>query len=265
MEKGNIGERKDLILYFVITYAISWSLWLPKVLNSNGYEVPSIMLHLSNLAIFGPLIAALILIARKREEISIRRFLARVWDCSFDKKWFIPAIFLGPIIALSAYLLNLYFFGGQFSLGISLPNIPLVAVIILFLGGPVEEFGWRGFALDKLQNRINATSASLILGFIWAIWHLPLHFIEGTTQEIIPVYQFIMVTIALSVLYTWLYNSAKKSLLPVILFHWLGNLGAGVFIYWDNNSGRWIAFGITMLIAVVIIMIYGYKTLSKDK
>jgi len=73
------------------------------------------------------------------------------------------------------------------------------------------------------------------------------------------------VTTALSVLYTWLYDSAKKSLLPVILFHWLGNLGAGVFIYWDNNSGRWIAFGITMLVAVVIIRMYGYKTLSKDK
>jgi len=68
MEKRNISERKDLIWYFVFTYAISWSLWLPKVLDSNGY------------AIFGPLIAVLILIARKREERGIRRFLARAWD-----------------------------------------------------------------------------------------------------------------------------------------------------------------------------------------
>jgi len=80
MEKRNIAERKDLIWYFVFTYVISWSLWLPKVLDTNGYEVPGIMLPLSNLAIFGPLIAALILIARKREERGIRRFLARAWD-----------------------------------------------------------------------------------------------------------------------------------------------------------------------------------------
>ena len=109
-------------------------------------------------------------------------------------------------------------------------------VRVLFLGGPVgEELGWRGFALPRLQQHRNALDASILLGLIWGLWHLPLYFVLGTGQSELlragtsPVFAiggFIGWTIGLSVLFTWLFNQTGGSLIVVILFHASVNLAA---------------------------------------
>lgn len=81
--------------------------------------------------------------------------------------------------------------------------IPIFFIIFLTQGLP-EEYGWRGFALDRLQLRWNALTASLVLGFMWGLWHLPLHFMIGTTQEIIPVYEFILRQMVGAIFFTWI-------------------------------------------------------------
>jgi len=97
--------------------------------------------------------------------------------------------------------------------------------IMMFLFGPVsEEFGWRGFALDRLLVRQNALRASLILGVLWAFWHLPLFFIPGTAQQQMgnPVAMFTgfaVEVVAMSVLLTWVYVNTARSIWGAILFH----------------------------------------------
>jgi membrane protease YdiL (CAAX protease family) len=136
----------------------------------------------------------------------------------------------------------------------------------LFLGGPfAEEFGWRGFSLDRLQLKFSAFYSSLILGAIWGLWHLPLHFINGTTQEVIPFYQNFLILILLSIIYTWLYNNTNRSILVVMIFHLAGNMSGALFPYWISNLGRWISFILTLIFVIFLLIYYGPKELIREK
>ena len=111
--------------------------------------------------------------------------------------------------------------GGAIAPSPAIGHVPLAAVnfvLVLLLGGPLgEEFGWRGYALPALQERYSWRFASLILGVVWGVWHLPLFYIADTAQSHIPFALFMLSTIALSVLFTWLFNRAGGSVLPALV------------------------------------------------
>ena len=196
----------------------------------------------------------------------------------FNKKWWLPILFLSPIITGFSYLLVVLISGDSWSTGFTwslLPNI----VIMFFLGGPLgEELGWRGYALEKIQKKENALVSSLIIGFVWGLWHLPLHFITGTTQEYIPIWAFILLQMILSIIYTWIYNNTH-SVLAVMLFHWIGNASAMLlpfwqkgFIggepslpnYWVPSIGMLVVFFLNVLVALIIIYIWKPEKLKKE-
>jgi membrane protease YdiL (CAAX protease family) len=146
--------------------------------------------------------------------------------------------------------------------------IPMLLFWLVF--GPVpEEPGWRGYALDGLQARRSALSASLILGTVWALWHLPLYFIEGTWQaEAVGLgtqqFWFHMLVIPVeSILITWIYNNTGGSTLAAILFHFVINAFGELFAL----SGRAEVFNLVLLVvtAAVVIVIWGPKALSSDE
>jgi membrane protease YdiL (CAAX protease family) len=117
-----------------------------------------------------------------------------------------------------------------------------------------------------MQNGRNAIVASLSLGLIWGLWHLPLFFIEGTVQEAIPLWQFILQQMVLAVLYTWLYNNTSGSLLASILFHTFGNASAALLPqYFATDLGRWINFALLLVTTVVIGQVWGWRSLNKNK
>ncbi len=119
----------------------------------------------------------------------MKQLWLRAWHLQFEKKWLLPALFLGLFTTgTTAGLIVLM--GGtiEWEHGLPLAALGPVFVLIFITNALPEEFGWRGYALDRLQNGSNALVASLILGAIWGVWHLPLHFMDGTVQEIIPVY-----------------------------------------------------------------------------
>ena len=139
-------------------------------------------------------------------------------------------------------------------------------VTILFVGAGLEEFGWRGYALDRLQNGRNALTASLVLGLIWGRWHLPLFLIDGTVQQAIPAWQFILQQILLAVLYTGLYNDSSGSLLVAITFHTIGNASAALLPeFFATNQGRWTNFALLLVAVGVIGTVWGWKTRNRDQ
>jgi membrane protease YdiL (CAAX protease family) len=99
--------------------------------------------------------------------------------------------------------------------------------------------------------------ASLILGLIWGLWHLPLHFISTSTQYVIPIWQYVLQTIILSVIYTWLFLGSKGSILIAGIFHAMGNLTGALIPYWVLESGRWVSF-IQLLVIAVLVAAYGF-------
>jgi len=104
--------------------------------------------------------------------------------------------------------------------------ILLQALSIFFIGPFPEELGWRGYVLDRLQAKWNALGSSLILGVVWALWHLPLFFIRDTYQYNQGAWSewfwlFMIGIIPLAVIFTWIFNNTRRSTLAIILFHFM--------------------------------------------
>jgi uncharacterized protein len=262
-------EKKNLWIFFILSFAISWLLWIPSILVSSGIIEPGSIQILGNFAIFGPFIAAFILSYFKAEKGEVKRLFLSGWNFKFHKKWiialFIPIFISGLAILIVSFMepMDRFQYAPPFIMWI--PNF----ILYYFIGGPfTEEYGWRGYALDRLQSKFNALYSSLILGFIWGIWHLPLFFISGTTQSFIPIYEFILIQMLSSIFYTWILNNNRDkngnvNVFLAIMYHAMGNFSSMIFPYWVTDLGRWIFFFINLLVIIVIIITYGISTLSK--
>jgi len=251
-----ISNRK-LANFFIITFAFSWLLWLPQVLKFNGFpDLPDIVGLPGMFAPFGPFVAAFYLVWREKGSAGVRAFWKRGWQINFKKIWLLLAVLIGPVIAFLTFGI-LTVLQGSFSwdYGISPAMVIPVFLLIYFTNALPEEYGWRGYALEPLQRRTNPLYASLILGAIWALWHLPLFFMEGTTQAAIPMYQYFLQTIVLAILYTWLYNNTGGSVLIAVIFHAVANTSAAVVPFWTTELGRWINFGLLLLVAVISVLL----------
>jgi len=149
--------------FFVLTFVISWLLWLPGVLRSNGYgslpEIPGMF------AVFGPAIAAFILVSQESGRAGMGRLLRRAFATGFKKRWWLPTLLLFPAIGiLTAVILLLLGEPTPDWIAPTLFTALVTFVTILFISGGLEESGWRGYALDRMQTSQNAVTASLVLG-----------------------------------------------------------------------------------------------------
>ncbi len=106
----------------------------------------------------------------------------------------------------------------------------------------------------------------MILEIIWACWHLPLFFISGTGQHQLPFGLFLLNTVALSILFTWVYNNTSGSILMSILLHTAVNGWASVIPIYPSaaNSLRpyAIATALLIIIAALIVLVFGARTLT---
>lgn len=249
----------SLMLFFLITFAWSWLLWLPEVLWG-------IRLYL---APFGPTAAAFILTFKDEGFDGVKKLFTRGVSMNFRKVWLIPIFLLMPSIVGFSLLFAVLM--GEPMPEITVLSEPLTIIpaffYIMFLGGPVaEEFGWRGYALGRLQARFNATVSSVLIGVIWGLWHLPLFFMKG--QDIyhnVPILGFVLGTVFLSILFTWIYNNTNGSILAALLFHTMGNLSHFIFPAMSTAIGGLISVILNVISVALIMVIYGPKRLSRYK
>jgi len=268
------GSIVEFLLY---TFLWSWLLWLPGILDSHNVNIPEPLLALGMLAVFGPTVSAFIMVAKTTGKSGVKDMLKRGFFFRFQKKWLLPVLLLAPASsALSLFIGSLL--TGE---NVSLPSLTVVPelLIMFFVGGPLaEEFGWRGFALDKFQSFLSPLKAGLLLGVIWGVWHLPLHFISGSVQENIPVWAYILIITVSSVLFTWIYNRTNRSIAAVMLFHWTVNIGNIVFPYWQlggekiveqNLPNLWMpSIGMItgfIVLLVTVVLIYSFGRISPEK
>lgn len=159
------------------------------------------------LAVYGPAIAAFILVLSHSGISGLRSYLSRflLWRTS---GWWYAFILIGiPLMFYAGALIQGNLFTDIFLFD-SL-QIFFIAVVMMIIIGPVEEFGWRGFALPLLQRRYTPLSASIILGIIWGIWHLPAFFLSGTLQSNWSFVPFFVAAIAISILMTVMFNDSR--------------------------------------------------------
>ena len=143
------------------------------------------------------------------------------------------------------------------------------AIFILIFGPLPEELGWRGYALDGLQARYNALISSLILGLIWALWHVPLFFMNGTWQHdklgfaTVDFWTFVFGTVIISILFTWIYNNTNRSTLSAILFHFVINFSGELFS--PTEMARLYNLILVTVFSMIVVTIYGHETLTHQQ
>ncbi len=222
-------NRSRLVAFFAVAFAWSWTCWL---------LAPAIKAHsalaaevLSSLGGFGPGVAAVTLVGYGGGRAALRAWLRRCLQWRIGWHWFALAFFLPLALMVPAAAMHLAL-GGTLGPSLVAGHLPIAAanlVLILLLGGPMgEEFGWRGYALPALQTRHGWRVASLILGAVWGLWHLPLFFAADTLQGRIPLLPFLLSTVALSVVFAWLFNHSRASVLPALVLHTAVNWWAWV-------------------------------------
>lgn len=223
-----IKNENALLAYFLIAFAFTWSfhvsiklIGIPFVMDLSS---PAMALYLVGL--MGPLVAAIVVSALLNGGAGIRALLAQGVKWRFPLRWYFVAIFSIPLL----YLLNLAIFYDSVP-----PDMGWLVVTPVLILGQIwvviaEEFGWRGFALPRLQGRFGSLGATLILGPIWALWHLPMFFVEGSPQysNDVPVSLAIYTVIVFftSIIFTMVYNRSGSSVLACMLLHAFFNIAA---------------------------------------
>jgi membrane protease YdiL (CAAX protease family) len=251
----NWAARHDLLLFFVLAYLLSWALWPLVILNPTS----------SPLVPFGPLIAAVVvsLLAGGRKELwALLKQLTR-WRV--HPIWYVIAL-VGPFVMAVAVAALAVAMGAPMSRSGAYTDVGAVGYTLLstmIIVGLFEEVGWRGFALPRLQRRLDAMWAALVVGVIWALWHLPELISDPTRQR--PPLQFLLWALALSVIFTWLYNSTNGSLPIVIICHGAIDT-AGRYLLPEFSNGDyqvvwWCMVGLYVLIAIIVVLVAGTKRL----
>jgi membrane protease YdiL (CAAX protease family) len=234
-----------LVLFFAIAYAIAWGVFgiISLIARQSGVEsaqtlmalgdsfqlegvplsVPGWLVYLlTRLADFAFSIAGLVMIA----VTAGRAGLGELWQRL--TRWRIPWIWYGagllPILlygVATAVAIPVAGAGGTVDLsGKAIYTILFSAqaglFVSLFLRGAMgEELGLRGFALPRLQARMSSFRASLLIGILWAAWHLPV--LLG--RDVISILLFLLLAVVISFIFTWLFNGSGGSLWPVLIFH----------------------------------------------
>lgn len=221
---SRLMRQHSLFFFYLMAFAFTW-----------GYELPFLLLHLpwtlvtgTPVSFVGPTAAAFIMTAITEGRAGVGRLLRRYvqWRASLWLYLFVllvvPALLLLGFVALPGALAAFR------APALSFVGVYLLSYVqILVLAGPLgEEPGWRGFALPRWQQRSGPLKGSIFLGLLWAAWHLPLFLRPGYNGAgtgllgiALPFLVFLIGAMATAVLFTWVFNTARDSLLLVILLH----------------------------------------------
>lgn len=207
--------RKELIAFFLLAYFITWSM-AGVLLLTNAPEFPTVLP-----LIYGPSIAAIILTAVFYGKAGLRSFFKRYLQFKVSWKWY--AFLIVGFVAIGYGGKWLWSLTGDDRLYLGLASFSsMIPVIImqLFVPGLGEEPGWRGFGLYRLQALYSPLKASLIIGLIHWLWHLPTFWL-GTGMHNVPAIWSILYVLPLTILFTWTYNHTRGSIAIAALFHGL--------------------------------------------
>jgi len=239
----------SLISFFVLTFALSWGICVAMIVfraeiaaatGPIGYFNPVFIL-----AVWCPAIAAFILISLRYGLRGLGAYLRRLTLWRMHWGWWAFLILGVPAARYFGAALS----GGLEPFPFSPWHAVFPALFMVLIIGPVEEFGWRGFAMPLLQRIMAPFWATIILGIIWGIWHYPAFIIEGTRQAegggFSPI--FIVATTFYSFAFTAMFNASRGSILIPVLLHFQLNNDA------FPDGGIW---GLLAMVVFMVIIVW---------
>jgi len=207
---------------------------------------------------FVPSLLAIFLTWKKEGTAGLRHLGRRIVQVNIGWLWYLATV-LVIILATMGQLVIISLMGQAFDMTLFVAQ--LGSLLPLLIIGPLsEEIGWRGYALGRLQARWNALTSSLIVGLVWALWHLPLFMMVGTSyHELgVPFIGFLIILTASSIFYTWLYNNTQQSLWSAILLHWLYTYAVQVLYSGVTRSllYDWLEYLPDVTMAAIVVLIW---------
>lgn len=205
---------RALLKFFLLTFALSWAAWFSAAALRDSMLRSTVFL----LGAFAPAIIALPLASSSGKGGAIS-LIRRIGEWQVGVRWYVFAMVYMAVIKLLVTLITRAFTGAWPRFGETRPVLMIVAIVFSTWAQAGEEIGWRGFALPRLTHKLGLVGASLVVGVIWAAWHLPLFFVRGadTYGQSFPV--FLLEVTALSFALAWLYWRTGGSLLLVMVLH----------------------------------------------
>ena len=270
-------STKYLVLFFVLTLAWTWICgFIPVIFGFTDTGAGTFIFYFGGGA---PSVVALFLVFLTYPKDKRRDYFRRCFSLR-QAGWKWPLMTIAVFTALSAVSI----FVGVCLLGFDMPtmdfikaviknplNIFLVLLISLISGPLNEEFGWRGYALDRLLLRFGFIKGSLILGFIWAIWHLPWYFTPGQAQynllrdSVFHALMFIPSVMMLSVFVSFVYVKTNRSILAGALVHMFSNLiGSQLLSSYTTEISMLIRYTNMLFFLGVIIYVACSKKFKKE-
>jgi len=273
-------EKKMPVRFFVVTFLWSWSVLIPcAILIKTGimsHASPlylTIELPIAFLAIMGPAMGSFVSLRTINGKGAVKKYLKSFLSLNFGWKIWLSIFLISGISTFLPWIIPEYF--GEDRIPTMLQNVyifPLYLLISTFITGGQEEIGWRGYILPFLEKRFGLIIGSLILGLVWAIWHIPLWFIPGTSQSYMNFFAFLLSCIGVSYILSWIREASGNRLFSCLITHGTINSFAVLFPVFitDNNANQvrfWIFCILKFIIGIIIVIIRtnrntNYKTSS---
>lgn len=251
-------SRHSIVLYLTVAFAMAWSVWLVAwLINQRKLSLP--LFPVLVVGSFGPFIGALVTTLAEGGKRQALRFFARVFDPRMGWGPFLVSFFLLPVLAVVVEIVHAKLAHVVPHFNMTLTELPLTYLLLFVLGGTLaEEYGWSLLS-DKLDGILPLRAATLVLGLIWAFWHLPLFFIiaPGAIQGYTPFHLFLVATVAMRFLFAWSYHIGGYSILSNMLLHTAANMSYSIVSLapspTDMSTGRmWMFAALTVVAAVLL-------------
>jgi membrane protease YdiL (CAAX protease family) len=212
---------KALAAFFGFSYLVAWIFFVAGGVARGSPTLAPLSGLLFYLGAITPGVVAVAITARSEGMPGVAALVTRLLAWRVRWRWYLFAIAFFAAVKLAAAVLHRIITGDWPAFGTDrwYVMLPVIFIAALLGGQAGEEVGWRGFALPRLAARFGLGAASVVLGVIWAVWHLPTFFIPGVDKigQSLPVY--VLQVTALSVTLAWLYWKTDGSLLLVTLMH----------------------------------------------
>jgi len=272
---NSLAARHPILTFVFLVYALTWPFFILEVLASYAILPFELPMPIMILQAFMPGLAAVIVSGWISGKAGIRALFEKLLIVRVGLRWYAFAIFILAFVSATAISLNNLFGTSAVSLlstkmpPFSGPIELFINIVMLFIFSAIfnsEELGWRGFALPKLQAKYNALTSSLILSIPWLFFHLPLFFKLGSSQADSSFICYGIGIIAQTVIFTWMYNNTRGSVLLAILLHASSNTWTQIFSINSDATNHFLAWMMTcalVIVVIVVTVISGAENLSR--
>jgi membrane protease YdiL (CAAX protease family) len=257
--------KRSPVFFFVLTFLLSVPFYILNALaHMNIVFEPAMGALYISLLTLTPITSASILTFRRSGRDGVKGLLGRILDLKriTRSEWYVPILLLTPLIFLLS--LGVMVLSGAPIPPALTPAVALPAVFLFFfILASGEEVGWMGYAFEPMQAQGGALRASLVLGIIWAVWHLPF-FVFMMADPVIILTQ-ILTLVGTRILAAWIFNNTGKSVFAVILFHAADNTALVTLpeVQAISPWGAVVTCGLVLAAAAVVTLLWGPKTLAR--